>query len=215
MLGSNIIPVVTDVKDLGVVIDAAVTFKKHINNIVARSSSRVALIYKCFISKDVVTLLRAYKTYVRPILDYASCVWSPYHITAIKQIESVQRKFTKRLPGYANLEYCQRCAQLNIETLELRRLRQDLLLTYKILFGMVNVCSTEFFTLSNTGHNTRGHCYKLSQQHCRINIRSNFYCERVIKPWNSMNAQQSDFNCFASFKNLVMRADFSNFLVIV
>ena len=39
-------------------------------------------------------------TYVRPLLEYASCVWSPYLLKHIKRIESVQ----KRLPS-ASLLY--------------------------------------------------------------------------------------------------------------
>ena len=49
--------------------------------------------------------MRAFKVYVRPIIEYASCEWSPYRVNQVKQIESVQRKFTKRLPGYALLSY--------------------------------------------------------------------------------------------------------------
>jgi len=37
--------------------------------------------------------------YVRPILDYSSVLWNPFLIKDIKAIESVQRRFTKRLLG--------------------------------------------------------------------------------------------------------------------
>ena len=57
--------------------------------------------------KDLVVIvdnhLRAFKTYVRPILEYASCIRSPHLQGSIKHIESVQRKFTKRLYGLANI----------------------------------------------------------------------------------------------------------------
>ena len=111
----------------------------------ARASSRANSILTCFISKDVQTLVRAFKTYVRPILEYASCVWSSYHNADIQCIETVQRTFTKRLPGFKHMSYITRCNSLNIETLELRRLRCDLLLTYKILFGLVDVVAADFF----------------------------------------------------------------------
>jgi hypothetical protein len=106
----------------------------HINRIVAKAFSRVNLIFKCFISKDIATLVRAFNVYVRPLLEYASCVWSPYHIADINQIEAVQRHFTKRLPGYTALSYKDRLKRLKMDTLELRRLRQDLVLTYEIAY---------------------------------------------------------------------------------
>ncbi len=58
-IGSNVIASVNEMKDLGVIIDNHLDFKLHINNIVARAFVRSNLIHKCFISRDVHTLLRA------------------------------------------------------------------------------------------------------------------------------------------------------------
>ena len=38
-----------------------------------------------------------YVTYVRPLLEYNCEVWSPLYLQDIDRIESVQRKFTKRI----------------------------------------------------------------------------------------------------------------------
>lgn len=211
-IGNEPIPFVNEFKDLGVIIDSNVKFNTHINTIVARASSRANLIHKCFISKDVQTLKRAFITYVRPILEYASCIWSPFHSADILRIEAVQRRFTKRLPGFRHMSYITRCNSLNIETLELRRLRSDLLLTYKILFGLVDIVAADLFTLLNSGYNTRGHMYKLSFHHCRVDSRKHFFSERVVKPWNSLLAQPSDFSTFNSFRRFIINSDFSVFL---
>jgi len=84
-------------KDLGVIIDDSLKFTSHLNHAVAKASVQACLMRKCFVSKDVPTLSRAFKTYLRPILEYAFCVWSPTYTTVIELIKSVQRKFTKRL----------------------------------------------------------------------------------------------------------------------
>ena len=55
-------------------------------------------------------LLRAFKVYVQPIIEYASSVWSPHLVTDIHKVESVQRKFTKRLSGCSHLTYPDRLA---------------------------------------------------------------------------------------------------------
>ena len=54
------------------------------------------LIHKRFVSKDPPTLLKALLVYVRPVLEYASSVWSPQPVGLTRKIESVQRRFTKR-----------------------------------------------------------------------------------------------------------------------
>ena len=44
-------------------------------------------------------------TYVRPILEYNSACWSPCLIKDIVKVESVQRRFTKRIPGLHDYSY--------------------------------------------------------------------------------------------------------------
>jgi len=68
--------------------------------------------------------------YVRPLLEYNIVIWSPYKTGDISSIEKVQRGFTKRLPGppgLKNLTYKEHLAATNLDTLELRRLRTDLI----------------------------------------------------------------------------------------
>ena len=81
-------------KDLGVVIDPDLKFDLHINDLVARAKQRAAIIHRCFISRNTGNLIRAFKTYVRPMLEYASQTWSPYLTHQNDLIESVQRSFT-------------------------------------------------------------------------------------------------------------------------
>jgi len=143
-INNNCLECVDKVKDLGVIVDANLTFSDHISQVVKRALIRTNLICKCFISRNVSNLLHAFLVFVRPVLEYASCVWSPHYISDIQKIESVQRRFTKRLPGYDTLDYKSRLTKLGIESLETRRLRQDLMLTYKIVFGLVDESASDF-----------------------------------------------------------------------
>ena len=110
------------VKDLGIHIDNSLKFSSHINQIVAKAHARASLIHKCFLSKDQSALINAYTTYVRPLLQYSVCVWSPYHLEDIIKIESVQRRLTKRIRGLSNVVYKDR-----LEILSLESLHQDLI----------------------------------------------------------------------------------------
>jgi len=92
-------------------------------------------------------LLKAFTTYVRPMVEYCSPIWSPVAVTLINQLESLQRRFTKRLPGFQTLPYDERCALLRLDRLELRRLRADLILCYKIIRGLVLLSPDSFLRL--------------------------------------------------------------------
>ena len=118
-LGNDVIETVQNTKDLGVHIDTNLTFSTHINIIVARAHARANLIHKCFLSKDQRVLTKAFVTYVRPILEYVSVMWSPYHIKEISKVESVQRRFTKRIAGLRNMSYTDRLDALQLESLEM------------------------------------------------------------------------------------------------
>ena len=100
-----------------------------------------------FLCKDTDILIKAFTTYVRPLLEYCSPVWSPTSVALVNDLESVQRRFTKCLPGFKLINYDDRCVPLGIDRLELRRLRADLILCYKILHGLVLLLSDDFFTI--------------------------------------------------------------------
>ena len=51
----------------------------------------------------------------------------------IEIIESVQRKFMKRLPGMRDKSYTERLATLSLDSLELRRIKIDLYTCFKLL----------------------------------------------------------------------------------
>ena len=100
---------------------------------------RANAILRCFVIRDNVLLVNAFKTYVRPTVEYNSVVWSPHLKSDTDHIETVKRHFTKRLVGMKTLSYAQRLKILNLQTLELRRLHIDLVHCYKILFGLLDV----------------------------------------------------------------------------
>ena len=211
-LNVNMLPVVDRVKDLGIVMDSHLTFTHHMDQIVARAFTRANLIHKCFVSRDTATLTRAIIVYVRPLLEYGSPVWSPHHSGKIIQIESVQRRFTKRLPGLKNVNYKDRLEQLRLETLEMRRLRQDLIFSYKVIFGLVNNACNDLFTLSNSAIPTRGHAFKLYKRHSRVDSRMHFFAERIINPWNSLPAKNEHFNSLATFKSFIKSVNLTHFV---
>ena len=100
-----------------------------------------------------------------------------------------------------------------MESLELRRLHSDLILTYKILFGLTSITASDFFSFPNPTHNTRGQAYKLFENHCHINIRQNFFTGRVIKLWNSLHVAPDVFKCIYPFRRCLRSDDLSKLLV--
>ena len=86
-------------------VNESLTPSSHIAKITATAHQRVNLVFRTFVSRDITMLLHAYTTCVRPLLEYSTVVWSPSLKQDTMSIEKVQRKFTKRLPGYRNCSW--------------------------------------------------------------------------------------------------------------
>ena len=179
------IPCVDSVSDLGITIDSHICFKRHINNIVCKAKQRAALIHRCFFSKDIGNLIRAFQIYVRPLVECSSQIWSPSNVGLINFVESIQRSFTKRIIGFRNLSYAERLAKIKLPSLEHRRLIYELALCFKIVHGTSAIKFSDFFFRPNS-KNLRGHPFRLAIPISKNNVRKHFFAVRVIPIWNSL-----------------------------
>ena len=55
------------------------------------------------------------RTYILPVMDYASQVWSPVNQAELNELESVQRTYTHRTEDMSNLDYLQRLQKMNLQ----------------------------------------------------------------------------------------------------
>jgi len=200
------LPRSTVVTDLGINMDSTLSFSDHIDIIVSKAQLRASQILRCFVSKDPGILTRAFVTYVRPLLEYCSTVWSPCSIVAINKLESVQRVFTKKLYGMATISYDDRLKLLGLDRLELRRLHADLITCYKIINHIISVPFDALFKFAAT-NNTRGHPLKLTVPESRVNARAYAFPVRVINVWNRLPADVVLAPSLLSFKHQVKNVD--------
>jgi len=127
----------------------------------AKARSVLGMVRRNFRKLNANGFLLVYKSYIRPHLEYCVHAWSPYHEKDIQCLESVQRAATKSVPSLRKLSYEDRLNRLGLTTLYQWRIRGDLIETYKILTGKVNVASDNFFRHHTSSHNTRGHSLKI------------------------------------------------------
>ena len=91
----------------------------------------------------------------------------------------------------ADLDYGQRLRALVLESLELRRLKADLVLVYKLLHGHVTVENrAKFIPLVSKQPSVRvgirGHTLKLLGRKFNHRFRENFFTVRVVSMWNAL-----------------------------
>ena len=211
-LSNSVFNQVLEIKDLGILFDSKLNFDAHISSIIANAKKRLFLLRKSFVTHDVKILLNAFITYVRPLLEYCSQVWSPHTKKDIDRIEAVQRGFTKRLHGFEKLDYQERLFKANLFSLELRRLRSDLILCYKIIHKLIGIDMSNLFELDSNVR-TWGHTLKIRAVRPRLEIRKHFYANRIVAVWNDLPAWCVENQNLLSFKKLIITVDHSKHLI--
>ncbi|KAK6028365.1 hypothetical protein OSTOST_05588 [Ostertagia ostertagi] len=88
-------------RDLGVIISNSLSWDFHIDGIRSRALRCLYSLFRIVKTTDLTVLLKLYKTYVRPILEYCSQVWNPHSKKLTSQLEKVSDDLHKTsvLPG--------------------------------------------------------------------------------------------------------------------
>ena len=134
------------------------------------------------------TLKLPFNGLVRQKLEFAQSVWNPYLKKDIETLEKIQRRATRIIPSLRDLPFSHRLILLDMTTLAYRRLRGDMIETFKYIncYYDVNPKLT-LPNLQNTNvENRRGHSQKLKKLHCKTTMRQNIFSQRVTNNWNSL-----------------------------
>ena len=130
------------------------------------------------------------------------------------QIETVQRYFTRRVYYRCKLDcshdYLQRLKYLNLESVELRRIYNDLIMVYKIFHGLDNVNANELINvkISTSTISTRGHRFKLQTSQFKRDVAKNQFCNRVVSNWNNLSDPIVATASIVHFKKALRTAHF-------
>ena len=164
-IGGNMIKPTNHDKDLGVTVSDTLNWSEHIANSTKKANRMIGIIKRTFshMNKDI--FLSLYRTFIRRHLEYCPEVWSPYLIKDTSVLEKVQRRATKLVPECRHLSYEERLDYLGLFPLIDRRLRGDMITTYKILNGFINADSQKLTPVLSPGYSqirTRSHNQQLA-----------------------------------------------------
>jgi hypothetical protein len=183
-LNNQSIEWVDSVKDIGVTIQSDLKFTIHCSSVIRKAYFTIRNIFSTFKGHDHTFYCKLYTCYVRPLLEYASQVWSPVLKQNIDKIERVQRYYTRRILYPNNLSYWDRLSYLKLESLEERRIKSDLVLFYKMISSVISIDINGSFQFVMT---QRGHNRKLYVNYCRTDKRKMYWVIRITRNWNDLS----------------------------
>ena len=135
------------------------------------------------------TKAAAYKTLVRPNLEYCASVWSPYTAAGKRKVEMVQRRAARYATNrYHNTSSVTDMLQdLDWESLESRRVKIQLTLLFKVIQDLVDIPVSAYLTPAST-RKRANHTKKLRQISSKSDAYKHSFFPRTIPVWNSLPA---------------------------
>ena len=91
---------------------------------------------------------------------------------------------------------------LGLTTLETRRLRGDLIETFRIVKDFSNLNKLDFFSFSSSA-NTRGHNLKLYKGRFSLDVGKYSFGNRIVEEWNALPQEAIDCTNVNLFKNRI------------
>lgn len=198
-IDGHLLDTVESYSDLGVTITENLSWSEHISNVTKKANSKLYLLSKTFTKISFSGSIRLYKTYVRPLLEYCGTVWCPELVRDRTLLENIQKKATRLSFKRRRPDYQQRLSLAGLPTFEARRLRGDLIITFRILkYGYGDL--QHLFILDDHSR-LRGHSLKVKKEPFSSIKRQHFLCNRIFSIWNSLPTEIINSPSINVFKN--------------
>ena len=192
-------------KYLGVNLSADLTWSHHINAVCKKTRKQIGVLYRNFYQpSDPSTLLRLYKSLVRPHLEYASVIWDPHLAKDIKMLEDVQKFALRVCSKNWNATYESLLESYNLPSLSDRRKFLKLCLLFNILTDRAIYPNKPFEKITTHYPSRHVNSLQLSVPFARTNNFKNSFFPSVTAIWNALNFDTSSINSLASFKHALI-----------
>ena len=197
-------------KYLGITIQSNLKWHKHIQLITSKANQTLALLKRNLRTPSIQLRERVYLGLVRPKLEYAATVWSPYLINDKNTLEKVQRSAARYVKGIYKYDasVMQMLNELQWESLESRRDQSRLIMLYNILKQNIYLPSEyipEFHSqISQYQLQTRScHMLRLAETFCNTDIYRYSFVPSSSRLWNSLPCHLIESTSTKSFKSVL------------
>ncbi len=200
VLNGHMLERVHSAKYLGLMLTSNMNWSKHIKATTAKANKTSAFVHRNLKGCPTRVHTQCFKTLVRPVLEYASSVWSPHQKELVHDLEMVQRRAARRICGDFGRETSATALvdKLGLETLKSRRDAGRAIMMYKVMNGAVCVCPKPG-TITPTQRQSRQR-HALLVPHSRTNVMLHSFFPTAIRMWNSISTTVTEAPSVDAFR---------------
>ena len=202
--------VVNEYKYLGVILDKELRWNKHVQKITSEAHKTIGFTFRNLRGTGRKTKELAYRTIIRPKLEYCSTAWDPYTQELVGELEAVQKRAARRVTGQIarwradeerQVSATALVHELGWEKLQVRRKKDRLCAMYcahqgeggwKELSGKLE--PAQYIARHD-------HEWKLQNKGRRTNVGKNSFLNRTSRDWNALPKEAFEVENRASFKH--------------
>ena len=206
LIHGEVLKTSSNVRYLGLGIDAKLTWKGHINTICRKATNTLAFLRINISCCPPAIRLTAYKTLVRPQLEYAATVWDSSVKARTSAVETVQRRAVRFITGDydRHSSVTDMLNHLKLETLKKRRQQAKLATLYRATHNLIDIDNDQ---LEPAHSRTRGHHHKFLKPSTHIKCYQDSFFPSTITMWNRLPQEIVDSPSLQSFKAALAKYD--------
>jgi len=192
---------VSQAKYLGITLTSYLRWNTHINNITSKGNKTIGFLRRNLNISSTNIKAQAYKSLVRPIVEYGSTVWDPHTQANINQLEMVQRRAARYVCNrhHNTSSVTNMLCTLGWRSLGDRRKDARLCLLFKIVHNLVLVPAPTYlvpFIRSSRLHHNQA--FQIPHSNADYHLFSFF--PNTIRIWNMVPQNIIDSPNIETFK---------------
>ena len=190
-------------KYLGITINSDLSWNKPVDNTIKKASTSLNFLKRNLNACPTAVKDKCYKSLVRPIREYASCVWDPHTQRNINKLEIVQRAWAARFVK-GNFDrtssVTSMLADLRWNTLQERRMQSKSVMFYRIVHNLVAIPATPFLI---PARGSRGHNMRFCRHQSTVNAHLYSFFPSTIRIYNRLPEYAVSARSVETFKQRV------------